>query len=239
MEGMKHRVLPSARLRTSRAASAPHACQPPPAPISPTLIGDLAQRPPPYLAQASATPHGGAPSPTSAFPDRRRPRPPLPTVVGPYPFSDPRFPFPFSFLTAASPLPRRFTDPSDDSQVRGPLHSWRPAPPRQTRGTLIGSCDTLLAERLPWPRLRQAVPSAKCQVPTRLVAEGEAICRGDDFRKQVKKSASIDRAETWSRRNTSAKEGHVLVNNLKALAIFGEEAWKMSGLLENFRYGGI
>ena len=37
----------------------------------------------------------------------------------------------------------------------------------------------------------------------------------------------------------SAKEGHVLVNNLKALTIFGEEAWKMSGLLENFRYGGI
>ena len=37
----------------------------------------------------------------------------------------------------------------------------------------------------------------------------------------------------------SAKEGHVLVNNLKALTIFGEEAWKMVGLLENFRYGGI
>ena len=34
------------------------------------------------------------------------------------------------------------------------------------------------------------------------VTEGEANCRGADFRKQVKKSASIDRAETWSRCNT-------------------------------------
>ena len=33
------------------------------------------------------------------------------------------------------------------------------------------------------------------------VTEGEANCRGGDFRKQVKKSASTDRAETWSRRN--------------------------------------
>ena len=34
------------------------------------------------------------------------------------------------------------------------------------------------------------------------VTEGEANCRGADFRKQVKKSASTDRAETWSCRNT-------------------------------------
>ena len=37
----------------------------------------------------------------------------------------------------------------------------------------------------------------------------------------------------------SATEGHVLVNNLKGLASFGVEAWKMVGPLENFRCEGI
>ena len=37
----------------------------------------------------------------------------------------------------------------------------------------------------------------------------------------------------------SATEGHFLVSNLKGLASFGVEAWKMVGPLENFSYGGI
>jgi len=39
----------------------------------------------------------------------------------------------------------------------------------------------------------------------------------------------------WSCRNIRAKEPHLLVNNLKALAGSGEEAWKMVEPLEKFQ----